>query len=158
VIERLFSADTREFVRLLHAHDVRYLLIGGAAVIHHGYARLTADVDFLYDCRAANAERLWQALLEFWGGSVPAVENSDELTNPDLIVQFGRPPNRIDLIASLRTVPFDTAWHNRVRAEIPTDRGPMPVWIIGLAELRQAKVEAGRPKDLDDLGHLPSVP
>ena len=31
----------------------------------------------------------------------------------------------------------------------------VPVWILGLADLRRSKREAGRPKDLDDLDHLP---
>ena len=37
----LFSKDAQEFLRLLAKHEVRYLLIGGHAVIYHGYARLT---------------------------------------------------------------------------------------------------------------------
>lgn len=38
-----FSQDALEFLHLLHQHGVRYVLIGGAAVIYHGYARLTGD-------------------------------------------------------------------------------------------------------------------
>jgi hypothetical protein len=30
----------------------------------------------------------------------------------------------------------------------------IPVWIIGIEDLRRAKRSAGRPKDLDDLEHL----
>ncbi|MBM3839307.1 MAG: hypothetical protein FJ398_15325 [Verrucomicrobia bacterium] len=44
-----FSADTREFIALLHQHAVRYVIVGGEAVIFHGYARLTGDVDFFYE-------------------------------------------------------------------------------------------------------------
>jgi len=42
-----------------------------------------------------------------------------------------------------------------LRASVPVDAMPVPVWIIGLAELKRSKREAGRPKDLDDLQHLP---
>ncbi|MBL8728170.1 MAG: hypothetical protein JNM25_07065 [Planctomycetes bacterium] len=151
----LFSKDVQEFLRLLAKHDVRYLVIGGTAVVHHGYARFTGDVDFLYDPQHENAQRLWAALHEFWAGAVPTLKDAAELEDPSVVVQFGRPPNRIDLIAGLRTVAFSQAWQNRVREQITVNRSVVPVWIIGLAELRQAKREAGRPKDLDDLDHLP---
>ena len=150
-----FSKDTQDFLRQMAKHQVRYVLIGGTAVIHHGYARLTGDVDFLYDCSPENAVRLWSALVEFWGGSVPALARADELMDPNLVVQFGRPPNRIDLIAGLRTVTFAQAWQNRVRERITVNGHDVPVWILGLAELRRSKEEAGRQKDLDDLAHLP---
>ncbi|MBK8100970.1 MAG: hypothetical protein IPK26_28135 [Planctomycetes bacterium] len=96
-----FSRDVEEFLRALGKHDVRYLLIGGSAVIYHRRARLTGDVDFLYDHGSDNVVRLWAALSEFWQGRVPGLQSADELRDPDVIVQFGRPPNRIDLIASL---------------------------------------------------------
>jgi hypothetical protein len=82
----LFSADAQEFLRLLAKHDVRYLLIGGTAVVYHGYARLTGEVDFLYDCGHDNAQRLWAALLEFWGGSVPSVASAADLENPNVVI------------------------------------------------------------------------
>jgi hypothetical protein len=154
----LFSRDAQEFLSLLAKHAVRYVLIEGTAVIHHGYARLTGDVDFLYDHSPENARRLWAALLEFWGGAVPSVASAAELEDPNLVVQFGRPPNRIDLIASLRAVSFAEAWRNRVAEQITVRGASVPVWILGLDELRRAKRDAGRPKDLDDLDHLPSSP
>jgi hypothetical protein len=152
----LFSRDALEFLRLLAEHQVRYVLIGGTAVHYHGYPRLTGDVDFLYDCDRSNVERLWAALLAFWGGSVPSVRTAAELADPEVVIQFGRPPNRIDLIASLRTVPFAEAWATRVLETVEDGHGrKIPIAILGLAALRRAKAEAGRPKDLDDLEHLP---
>jgi hypothetical protein len=38
-----FSPDTRAFIELLHRHAVRYLIVGGEAVIFHGRVRLTGD-------------------------------------------------------------------------------------------------------------------
>ena len=149
-----FSGDVQEFLRLLDQYGVRYLLVGGAAVIYHGHARMTGDVDFLYDSSAENCERLWGALKTFWGGSVPSVGDASELTDPALILQFGRPPNRIDLIAKLDAVPFADAWDRRVQESIQVSGKPVPVWIISLPDLRAAKLRAGRPKDLDDLAHL----
>ena len=149
-----FSTDVQAFLRVLAKHEVRYLLIGGLAVIYHGYARLTGDVDFFYDREPDNTRRLWAALLEFWDGSVPALERPEELTDPDLVVQFGRPPNRIDLLGGLRSVSFADAWERRVDEAIMLDADSIPVFIIGLDDLLRSKRDAGRPKDLDDLQQL----
>lgn len=151
----IFSRDVRDFLRLLAAHQVRYVIVGGTAVIYHGYGRLTGDVDFLYDCSIANTRRLWSALVEFWGGAVPGLSGAEELANPDLVVQFGRPPNRIDLIAGLGSVSFEEAWQSRVHESIEHAGHRVPVWLLGLCELRRSKRAAARPKDLDDLEHLP---
>lgn len=153
----LFSKDTLDFLRLLAKHEVRYLLIRGTAVHFHGYPRLTGDVDFLYHCEQGNVTRLWAALQEFWGGRVPAIADPRELEDPSLVVQFGRPPNRIDLIANLDSVPFEQAWASRVRESVVVGSERVPVTILGLADLRRSKRVAGRPKDLDDLAHLPEA-
>ena len=49
----VFSQDTRDLIRLLAVHKVRYLIVGGMAVIYHGHARLTGDVDFFYESTKA---------------------------------------------------------------------------------------------------------
>jgi hypothetical protein len=43
-----FSPDTLEFIRLLSSHGVRYIVVGGEAVIDHGYPRFTGDIDFFF--------------------------------------------------------------------------------------------------------------
>lgn len=150
-----FSADTRLLIRLFWKHRVRYLIIGGTAVIYHGYARLTGDVDFFFDQGRENVDRLWAALLEFWEGDVPALDGPDDLVKLEFVVQFGRPPNRIDLISTVGSLAFEEAWGRRVEESIELEGATVPVWIVDLADLRRTKAEAGRAKDLDDLEHLP---
>lgn len=64
----------------------------------YGYPRFTGDVDVFYDRSLPNAERLFATLPEFWGGPVPAVSTAAELAVEGMVFQFGRPPNRIDLL------------------------------------------------------------
>lgn len=149
-----FAADIRELIRLFHLHRVRYLLVGGEAVIHHGYPRLTGDVDFFYEATPTNVRRLHAALSEFWGGAVPAVASAAELLEPDVVVQFGRPPNRVDLINRLGTVRFAKAYARRERETLRARTGDVPLPVIGLADLIRSKRDAGRHKDLDDVEHL----
>jgi hypothetical protein len=51
-------SDFKEFLRLLDAHRVEYLLIGGYAVNYHGYPRATTDMDIWIAVDPADLERL----------------------------------------------------------------------------------------------------
>ena len=41
----IFQEDFRDFLNALNQQKVRYLLVGGFAVILHGYSRTTGDMD-----------------------------------------------------------------------------------------------------------------
>ena len=66
----LLTADFKEFLRLLNANRVDYLLVGGYAVGLHGYPRATVDLDVWVRATPANAERVLASLHEF-GFDVP---------------------------------------------------------------------------------------
>ena len=149
-----FSPDVIDFLSLLEQHDVRYVIVGGEAVIFYGYARLTGDVDFFYDRESGNVERLYAALSEFWGGKVPGLNNSDELLAKDVVVQFGRPPNRIDLLSRIDGVSFEDAWTSRKEVEIDGIKRATSALFIGMDSLIDNKRAVGRPKDLEDLAYL----
>lgn len=152
-----FSEDVQEFLRLLHEHRVRYLIVGGEAVILHGHPRYTGDVDFHYQPTPENARRLFEALREFWGGSVPAVATSEELLQDGIVVQYGRPPNRIDLLSRVDGVEFDTAWERRVDVLL-TGNLSFTIPFLSVTDLIASKRAAGRHKDLEDLRYLLQTP
>ncbi len=56
------SEDLARIARSLNDHGVRYAVIGGFAIIHHGFARATNDIDLLVDPSPENVERIRQAL------------------------------------------------------------------------------------------------
>jgi hypothetical protein len=74
-----FWDDILEFIRLLEKYRVHYLIVGGEAVIFHGYPRLTGDVDFFYERTEANTLRLFDCLEEFWKGQIPEIARASEL-------------------------------------------------------------------------------
>jgi len=139
---------------LLHKHRVRYLIVRGEAVIYYGYARLTGDVDFFYDREKANAQALYAALAEFWGGSIPEIADWGELMEEGVIIQFGRPPHRLDLVNRIDGVSFQAAWPARHIACLKSQGARIPVLYMGLPDLIRNKQAAGRPKDLQDLQYL----
>lgn len=152
-----FSRDVLDFLLLLHKQDVRYLVVGGEAVIFHGYARLTGDMDFFYEATPENVRRLYEALREFWKGNVPGIAQAKELLPVGLVVQFGLPPNRIDLVNHIDGVNFKEAWRNKVIVQL-TGAGldNTLVFYLGREDLIRNKRASGRPKDLDDLRFLES--
>lgn len=152
-----FSPDIQEFIRLLHTHRVRYVITGGEAVIYYGHARLTGDVDFFFDRQIENAQRLFRALNEFWDGDVPGVSEAEELTTAGLILQFGRPPNRIDLLNRIEGVSFEAAWSGRRKVLLESETDAVPTYYIGLDQLIANKESAGRSKDRDDLTYLRQI-
>ena len=59
------SKDLREFVELLNANKVEYLVVGAFAVAFHGVPRYTADLDLLVRPTIENGRRVLLAL-EVW--------------------------------------------------------------------------------------------
>ena len=141
--------DFREFLKLLNAHGVDYLLVGGYAVGLHGYPRATVDLDIWTRPSAANADRVIGALRAF-GFDLPALEPR-LFVDPLSIVRFGTPPFRIEIMTTIDGVDYDTCRANAVTLDL--DGAQVPV--ISLADLKTNKRAAGRNKDLADLDHLP---
>ena len=149
-----FSADILEFIRLLHIHKVRYVVVGGEAVIYYGHARLTGDIDFFYEAGRENVTALFQALLVFWGGKIPGIERIEELQEEGIVIQFGRPPNRIDLLNRIDGVSFEAAWSARATVTVQTAEEQLPLFYLGLSDLIRNKETCARPKDEEDLRFL----
>ena len=141
--------DFKEFLRLLNAHKVEYLVIGGYAVGYHGYPRATADLDIWVAARPANAARIVAALKEF-GFDLPDL--SPELFLREWqIIRLGVPPVRIEIATTISGVDFVESYADRVGDTLDG----VPVSLISLKHLKANKKAAGRHEDLADLEHLP---
>jgi len=146
-----FSPDTLEFIRLLSKYGVKYVVVGGEAVIYHGYPRFTGDVDFFFSDSNENIHALFAALREFWSENIPGIQSPEELAEPGVIIQFGRPPNRIDLLNRIDAVPFQDAWKDKIELRITAADSEISLFMLDLRNLLRNKRASARPKDLDDL-------
>ena len=84
--------DFKEFLRLLNAHHVEYLLIGGYAVGYHGYPRATADMDIWVALHPDNADRIVAVLKDF--GFDPPDLSAELFLREWQIIRLGEPPVR----------------------------------------------------------------
>jgi len=74
--------DLLALCKALNQEKVRYVLIGGFAVILHGFVRATKDVDLLVDASVENVQRLKRAM-----GSLP--DNAIALMSDDEVDRYG---------------------------------------------------------------------
>jgi len=152
-----FSKDAQEFLKLLSMHRVRYVIVGGEAVIYYGHARLTGDLDFFYDRTRENCLRLYAALHDFWQGNIPGIAAPQDLSAKNLIIQFGLPPNRLDLLSQITAISFAQAWKDKVFEKIQIGKKEYPVYYIGLKQLIKNKTAVKRHRDREDLEFLNKI-
>lgn len=112
--------------------------------------RVTGDLDLWVEPTAANADRVWAALLEFGAPLGSLAIDRPDFTRDEQVIQLGLPPYRIDLLTSISAVAFEEAWPDRVEATL----FEVPVAFIGREAFLANKRATGRPKDLEDVRAL----
>lgn len=144
----MFNRDFKEFIQLLNANQVKYLVVGGYAVSLHGYPRYTKDIDIWIENSPDNASRLIAVIGQFGLGSLGLKEL--DFLEADTIIQLGYPPSRIDLLTNLSGVKFQECFDARIVVSIDDT----PVNFIDLENLKKNKRASGRLQDLADLDNL----
>jgi hypothetical protein len=140
--------DFRDLLELLNRHQVRYLIVGGFAVAIHGSPRYTKDLDIWLDVSPDNAARIVAVLDEFGFASLGL--RAEDFLDPDVVIQLGYEPNRIDFLTKLTGVEFAAVYPSRVSISI----GGIDVPVIDRASLIANKRALGRSHDLDDAKDL----
>lgn len=70
--------DLIDLCRRLNETGAKYIVIGGMAVVQHGFVRATEDIDLLVDVSPANQERIRRALMGLPDGAIRDM-NPDDL-------------------------------------------------------------------------------
>jgi hypothetical protein len=144
--------DFSEFLALLNAARVEYLVVGAYALAFHGAPRNTLDLDIYLRPTSTNAVRFMTALQRFGFGSLSL--HAKDVTVPNRILQLGRTPVRIDVMTSISGVRWQAAWRGRVSGQY----GEVPVPFLGRTQLLANKRASGRAKDLGDIEALTRRP
>jgi hypothetical protein len=150
----------------LNAANVRYLVVGGLAVVAHGFLRATMDVDIVVQLEPANLQRALAVLDELRyrpRAPVPILDFADPAKRQMWIDEknmtvfslrsVDHPLTEIDLFVR-EPFDFDAAFSHRLTMDVVPG---VPAFIVPLRELVQLKRAAARPKDLEDLRRLEHV-
>ena len=140
--------DHKDLLSAFHAHGVKYLVVGGYAVIFYAQPRATKDMDLYIKADPANAQATYGALVEF--GIALGNVRAEDFANRNNFFRFGHDPCGIDILPDIPGVDFDEAWERRVESVIDPETG-LKASFISRDDLIAAKLAAGRPQDLADV-------
>jgi hypothetical protein len=143
--------DYKDLLSAFHAHGVRYLIVGGYAVIYHAQPRFTKDIDFFIKADTANANATYAALAEF-GAPLQGIR-PDDFTDRNNFFRFGRDPRGFDILPDIPGVDFDSAWERRVEIVVDPATG-LKGNLISADDLIASKLASGRPRDLADVDEI----
>ncbi len=138
------NSDFSDLLRIFNANRVRYLVIGGYAVVQYAEPRYTKDLDLWISTDPVNARAAYQALREFGAPLAGLTEN--DFAQEGYFYQMGVPPVRVDVLMGIPGLEFEAAWQRRV----VVDFDGLPVIFISQPDLIQSKLASGRPQDLID--------
>jgi predicted nucleotidyltransferase len=138
------NSDFSDLLRLFNERGVRYLVIGGYAVVQYAEPRFTKDLDLWVSTDTVNAKAVYNALREF--GAPLAGLSEHDFAQDGYFYQMGVPPVRVDVLMGIPGMDFEDAWQRRV----DFDFDGLLVTFIARQDLIKSKVASGRPQDLLD--------
>jgi len=144
----LTSPDFRELLKIFEKHKIRYLIVGGYAVMKYTEPRFTKDLDIFIATDHGNAESVYLALKEF--GAPLENLTADDFTHKGYFYQMGKPPLRVDIMMSIPGIEFDEAWDNREVVKLDD----LEIPFISRFDLIRSKKASGRPHDKIDVERL----
>lgn len=125
-------------------HEVKYLVIGGIAVVLYGVPRATFDLDILIEPTRENARRLLSAFIDAGLGTAALTDEQEILSNE---ITIFKDRVRIDVQIKTPGIGFKQAWQ---RKEVMNYRG-QTFYVVSLEDLIAAKKASGRDVDLEDV-------
>ncbi len=138
------NSDYSDLLRIFNANNVRYLVIGGYAVVQYAEPRYTKDLDVWISTDKVNAKAVYKALKEF-GAPLEGMTEKD-FSEEGYFFQMGVPPVRLDVLMGIPGVVFEDCW----KRQVLVDFDGLPVRFISKPDLIIAKRASGRPQDLLD--------
>ena len=149
--ERLFAA--------LVAHKVEFVVIGAVALVLHGSARVTRDLDICYARERRNLDRLATALKPFAPAlrgapaGLPFVLDAAALQS-GLNFTLQTTAGDLDLLGEVTGL---GGYPSVVRFAVAMPVYEHELQVLGLDGLERAKRAAGRLKDLVDLAEIAEI-
>jgi hypothetical protein len=162
-VHPMIKASFDAIAQTLHNAGVQFIVVGGIAVIHHGYGRLTQDVDLVIRLEKETIRQAFAALASI--GYRPALPiTAEQVADPAAremwkrdkamrVLKFWSDRHRETPIDLFIDDPFDFS-REYAASEVRETLPGLPIHIVSLATLLEMKRTAGRPQDLADIDEL----
>ena len=148
----LIDAHRQLLEAMLH-HNVDFIVIGGYAVIFHGYDRTTGDIDLWLKPDNANKPRVIEALRAY-GIEDDSLNDVSTLDFTQTIAfAIGAEPERIDFITRINLIDYNEADRDKTIAEVDGLRIPF----LHLNHLILSKINTNRLQDKADVDMLQKI-
>jgi Nucleotidyltransferase of unknown function (DUF6036) len=141
----MLNPDFKDMLSCLKDEEVDFIIVGAYALAAHGFPRATGDIDIWVRNSFENAPKIMRALVKF--GAPTSHLSEEDFTAPDVIVQLGVEPSRIDLLTGIDGVGFEEAWQNKISVTIDD----LEIDILSKEDLLRNKLATGRDKDQGDI-------
>lgn len=148
-----------EILERLTARGVDFVIVGGIAVVLHGSAQSTFDLDICFATDQGNLDALGEVLLGLDArlrgvpDDVPFVPDGQTLRKIELMT-LSTSAGNLDLLA----IPPGAPPYERLRRNADRyDLGSFTVLVASIEDLIAMKDTARRPKDLEDLAELQAI-
>lgn len=149
-----WNTAIENFIVLSSKHNVRMLMVGGAAVNFHGYQRHSADVDFWIDTSTENFKKLIAVFQEL-GYEIDDFPQAVKDKQQNISVKFSPADFNLELITNFSVnKPFDEAYTESETVTVKSNNNQLIWRVISLEDLITSKIKSGRPKDLLDVQQL----
>ena len=142
------NSDFSDLLRIFNANHVRYLVIGGYAVVQYAEPRFTKDLDIWISTDSENAEAVYKSLRKF--GAPLTNLSVEDFSEEGYFFQMGVPPVRVDVLMGIPGTNFEECWERRVEVDFDS----LKVNFISKQDLITSKRASGRPQDLLDADSL----
>jgi hypothetical protein len=146
----IFNSHFLEFLELLEKYEVEYMLVGGYAVIIHGFVRSTGDMDLWIDKTIDNYQKLKKVYFDF-GAPIFAFEEFND-TKFD-VWGIGIEPYKIEILTKVDGLNFQESFEKK--NHFKTEKLKIPY--INFDDLIKNKKASGRYKDLADIEQLKRI-
>jgi hypothetical protein len=146
-MRREVPIDAAAILRVLAAHHVEYVVIGGLAVQAHGHPRTTQDLDLVPEPTAGNRARLLAALVELGARPVGAGARAPIAIPEAGVLELDTDAGGVDIHAA----PPGAGSYAKLRGRAMVVELDVPVAVAGLDDLIALKRARGRPIDQGDI-------
>lgn len=147
----MMTKDMKDLLRVLNAHAVKYLVVGGYAYGVHMEPRAMKGLDLFIRADDENSKAIFAALAAF-GAPLDGLAPAD--FRDGTVIQMGQPPERVDILQQVDGITFEEAWEHRLEGRID---GEIATFVISKGDLIRNKLASGRDQDLLDVKKLRSI-